>query len=130
MATRIMKRQQALQPDLPHAGRLARRMTFNIAAAVLVYAAIQLWLVIGAVSEGASRFLPHVALGIMVLGVIPAARRIERRWARFAETALPSRQLCQSFRNEALRLWCAAIALPFLWVGAFVGASAAASIVP
>jgi len=85
--------------------------------------------VLSAVSDGATRFLPYVAVGLILVAVVPVARRIEQRWARMAENTLPSRELCKSFRGEALRLWAGAIVLPFLWVGAFVGASAAANII-
>ena len=130
MATRFTSRQSAFPPGgLPDARALSRRMTWHVAAALIVYAGLQLWLVIGAVSDGATRVLPYVAVGLVLVAVVPLARRIEQRWARLAQTALPSRQLSRSYRLEALRLWVAAIVLPFIWVGAFVGASAAASVI-
>ncbi len=130
MATRFTSRQRAFPPgNLPDARSLSRKMTLHVAAALIVYAGLQLWLVLGAVSGGATRFLPYVAIGLILVAVVPLARRIEQRWARMAQDTLPSRELCKSFRNEALRLWVGAVALPFLWVGAFVGASSAASVI-
>lgn len=130
MATRFTSRQRAFPPgNLPDARKLSRRMTLHVAAALIVYAGIQLWLVVSAVSDGANRVLPYVAVGLILFAVVPLARRIEQRWARMAENTLPSRELCKSFRGEALRLWIGAIVLPFLWVGAFVGASAAAGVI-
>ena len=130
MATRFTTRATALPQlsGIPHAGKLARQMTIHIAAAVVVYALVQLWLVIGAVAEGGSRFLPHIGVGLMLIAVVPAARRIERRWADLANSALASRELCQSYRHDAARVWAGAIILPFVWVGAFMGASAAAGV--
>ncbi len=129
MGQRYTVRGRSMPPaGLPGARRLARRMTVHIAAAIVVYAALQLWLVLGAVSGGAPRILPYVAVALLLVAVIPTARRIEARWARLSADTLPSRELSQSFRQDARRLWSAAIVLPFLWVGAFVGASAAAGV--
>jgi hypothetical protein len=130
MATRFTSRSSAYPPgDQPDARALSRRMTWHVAAAMIVYAALQLWLVIGAVAGGGSRVLPYVAVGLVLVAAVPLARMIEQRWARLARTAPPSRQLSRRYRLEALRLWVAAIVLPFVWVGAFVGAGAAAHVI-
>src|SRR3546814_16173354 len=71
-------------PSVPGARSLGRRMTFHAAAALLVFAALQVWLVSSAIAAGAPSAFIVVALVILLALGVPAARITERRWYRSA----------------------------------------------
>lgn len=103
--------------NVPAARSLGRRMTFHAAAALLAFAAMQIWLVSSAVSIGAPSALTIVALVMVLALAVPVARITERRWDRLSRQALASWGLHARFRRDVRRLWLAALALPFVWVG-------------
>jgi len=116
-------------PSVPAARSLGRRMTFHAAAALLVFAALQVWLVSSAIAAGAPSALVIVALVILLALGVPAARITERRWYHLSRQALASWGLHARFRRDVRRLWLAALALPFLWVsGAMAATDALAAI--
>lgn len=102
--------------SVPPARSLGRRMTWHAAAAVVVFAALQIWLVSGAIAAGAPSALTIVSLVVLMALALPVARLTERRWYRLSRQALASWGLHARFRRDVRRLWVAAIALPFLWV--------------
>ena len=97
--------------------RLAQRMSRHLAGAVITFALVQLVLLHLAVSGGAPTALGYGALAMVVLIALPTARRLERRWRDFADTALPSPRLGQLWARDVRRLWLAAIMVPGLWIG-------------
>ena len=99
------------------APRLGHRMTRHAAAAVVVFALAQIWLVSAAIEAGAPRMLGIIALLGLVAFAIPFARRIERRWHRLGQQALPSPALTQRFYRDVRWLWLLAVLLPAAWVG-------------
>ena len=96
---------------------LTRAMSRHAAAAVMVFALLQIALVLAAREAGASPALLYVALAVLVLGAIPSARAFERRWARFGGSALPCPGLVRRFRRDCARLWLAALLVAPAWVG-------------
>lgn len=111
--------------SVPPARSLGRRMTWHAAAAVIVFAALQIWLVSGAIAAGAPSALTIMSLVILMALALPAARATERRWYRLSRQALASWGLHARFRRDVRRLWAVAIALPFLWVNGLTVAIAA-----
>src|SRR3546814_10126044 len=103
-------------PVVPGARGCGRRMTFHAAAALLVFASLQVWLVSSAIAAGAPSAFIVVALVILLALGVPAARITERRWYHLSRQALASWGLHARFRRDVRRLWVAALALPFLWV--------------
>lgn len=101
----------------PSARQLGRRMTINVAAAILVFAIIQIWLVASVVSLGVSTLVAGIALILLVGIAIPGARRLERRWHELSRGALSSHGLHARFRRDIRRLWLAVLMIPMLWVG-------------
>ncbi|KTE21382.1 hypothetical protein ATE67_08815 [Sphingopyxis sp. H050] len=115
--------------SVPPARSLGRRMTVHAAAALIAFAALQIWLVMSAVAAGAPSALIVVALIMLVALALPIARSTERRWYHLSRQALASRGLHQRFRRDTRRLWAAALTLPFLWVsGAMAATDAIAAI--
>ena len=104
-------------------------MTWHAAAALIVFAALQVWLVMSAVSAGAPSMLAVVSLIVVLALALPVARSTERRWYHLSRQALASWGLHARFRRDVRRLWVASITLPFLWVsGAMAATDAIAAI--
>jgi hypothetical protein len=97
-------------------------MTWHAAAALLAFAALQIWLVMSAMAAGASSAF---ALVMLLALAVPVARSTERRWYRLSRQALASWGLHARFRRDVRRLWIAALTLPFLWVSGAMAATAA-----
>ena len=81
--------------SVPPARSLGRRMTVHAAAALIAFAALQVWLVASAVSAGAPSALIIVALIMLVALALPIARMTERRW----QSATPARGLFPTVRR-------------------------------
>lgn len=101
----------------PSARQLGRRMTRHVAAAVLIFAIVQMWLVSSAVAWGMSLVVAGTALVLLVALAIRVARRIERQWHDLSRGALSSHGLHARFRRDVRRLWLAVLTVPMLWVG-------------
>lgn len=100
-------------------------MTLHLAAALVVFAIWQIWLI-----ATASAVLPVTALiltaFILVAAVaVPAARRLDREWSRTVRRELPSLGLTARYRRDVRRLWIAAVLFPPLWIGGAIAAAAA-----
>jgi hypothetical protein len=95
---------------------LARAMSWHASGALMLFAIFQigglLWL-----NGAAGGLAPFIALALVVIGALPLARGIERRWSRLAETALPSEGLLRRFRQDRARLWRLALLVPPMWLG-------------
>ena len=96
-----------------------KRMSDNIAYALLVYTALQIFVTMGALEGKGGSLLPYFALIILVAGIIPACRRFEKRWARLSEEQIHDPQFASWFRRDQIYLWLLAIGLPFLITGVF-----------
>jgi len=98
-----------------------RKMSDNIAYALLVYTALQIGLTIGALKTKGASLLPYFALILLVGAIIPACRRFEQRW-----TSLSAAQACDPalearFRRDRKALWLLAIGLPIFLTVLFRG---------
>jgi hypothetical protein len=96
-----------------------KRMSDNIAWALLVYTALQIFVTMGALHARGSSLLPYFALVILVAAIIPACRRFERRWAKLDDTQVADPAMIGHFRRDRLVLWLLAIGLPFAVTGLF-----------
>ncbi|PZQ22745.1 MAG: hypothetical protein DI569_06705 [Sphingopyxis macrogoltabida] len=115
--------------SVPAARSLGRRMTWHAAAALIVFAVLQVWLVSSAVAAGAPSALSIISLILLIALALPAVRTAERRWYRLSRQALASWGLHARFRRDVRRLWVAALTLPFLWVsGAMLATDAFAAL--
>ena len=96
-----------------------KRMSDNVAYALLVYTGLQIFVTIHALRETGSSALPMLALVALVAGIIPVCRRFERRWEDIGEEAATDPALRPRFARDRAILWLVAIGLPFLLTGLF-----------
>ena len=112
MAQALDKPQDAA---MSHTKRLdwRKRMSDNIAYALLVYTALQIFVTMGALEGKGGSLLPYFALIILVAAIIPACRRFEKRWNRLDDTQAADPEFASYFRRDRMWLWVMAIGLPF-----------------
>lgn len=96
-----------------------KRMSDNIAYALLVYTALQIFVTMGALRGHSSSMLPYLALVILVVAIIPSCRRFERRWNRLSDEQAADPDFAPDFRRDRIVLWLLAVGLPFALTGAF-----------
>ncbi len=96
-----------------------KRMSDHIAYALLVYTGLQIFVTAGALRESGMAFLPYLALVVLIIAIIPACRRFERRWNRLSDEQARDPALASYYRRDRTMLWLLAIGLPFAITGAF-----------
>lgn len=96
-----------------------KRMSDNIAYALLVYTALQIFMTMGALHARGSSLLPYFALVVLVAAIIPACRMFERRWNRLSDTQARDPDFGRYYRRDRLWLWAMAIGLPLVVTGLF-----------
>lgn len=96
-----------------------KRMSDNIAYALLVYTALQIFMTMGALHGKGGSILPYFALVVLVAAIIPACRRFEKRWNRLSDEQAASPDFALCYRRDQAWLWALAIGLPFLLTGVF-----------
>lgn len=102
----------------PGARRLARGMSRHAAGAMLLFAGWQAWLAAGFAHLPGGAALPWAALVLLVIGAIPLARRLERRWYMLAADAFPCPGLVRAYRRDRALVWSLAFIMPPLWLSA------------
>lgn len=113
---------------LERAPALARAMSIHAALALLTFAALQIAGVVLLANRPGGAVLPFIALVALLLLAIPFARRIERRWRRLSDNALPCAALHTCFRRDRWNLWRAALAVPPLWLASYAVVARAAGL--
>jgi len=96
-----------------------KRMSDNIAYALLVYTGLQIFLTMGALQVRSGSLLPYLALVVLVAGIIPACRSFERRWNRLSDEQAADPALAGYYRHDRAWLWILAITLPLALTGLF-----------
>jgi len=110
-----------------HALDWRRKMSDNIAYALLTYTGLQIFVTIGALKSKGTSLLPYLALIILVAAIIPACRRFERRWNILTAGRVDDPALAGLFRRDRMILWAFAIGLPIALTGLFKGLTIAFS---
>lgn len=100
----------------PRARSLGNRMTRHVAAALILFAVAQIWLVVSAIDSGAPRGMMVAALLVLIGLAIPFARWTERRWQSLGQEALPSPALTNRYWRDVGLVWSMAMLVPMLWV--------------
>lgn len=100
-----------------------RRMSDHIAYALLVYTGLQIFITVGALKGQGGSLLPYFALVILVVAIIPACRRFERRWNRLSDAEAADPAFAPRFRHDRLLVWAMAVGLPFVITGMLRGLS-------
>ena len=98
-----------------------RRMSDNVAYALLVYTGLQIWVTMGTLKNGSGSILPYFALIILIAAIIPGCRMFETRWDGLSDSEAANPELRDRFRRDQLLLWVSAIGLPFALTGAYLG---------
>lgn len=96
-----------------------KRMSDNIAFALLVYTGLQIFVTMGALHGQGGSILPYFALIILVAAIIPACRRFEKRWARLSDAQAADPGFVTFYRRDQRWLWAMAVGLPFAVTGLF-----------
>jgi len=90
-----------------------KRMSDNIAYALLAYTALQIFVTMGALHSKGGSLLPYFALALLVAAIIPACRRFEHRWNRLNDDQAADPTFAAAYRRDRTWLWLMAIGLPF-----------------
>jgi hypothetical protein len=98
-----------------------KKMSDNIAYALLAYTTLQIFVTMGAIQGRSESLLPYFALIILVAGIIPACRRFEKRWNRLSDLQAADPDFAGAFRRDRIWLWALALGLPFLITGMLKG---------
>jgi len=91
-----------------------KKMSDNIAYALLVYTALQIFVTMGSLGVKGGSLLPYAALILLVAGIIPACRRFEARWNRLSDEQAADPEFASYFRRDRIWLWILALGLPFV----------------
>lgn len=94
------------------AGDWRRRMSNNIAYALLVYTALQIFMTVGSLHAEGGSLLPYAVLVILVVAIIPACRSFEKSWNRLSDAQAHDPAWADRFARDRKLLWLMAIGLP------------------
>lgn len=112
-------------PGVPgHSARYwHRRMSNNIAAALVLFTGLQIFVISTVVASGATSLLYHLGIALLIAAVVPACRTMERRWEVQSQRESSAMGIAERFRLDQLKLWGTALFLPLIWipVGALTG---------
>lgn len=101
-----------------------RKMSDNVAYALLAYTALQIFVTMGALKSGSGSILPYFALIVLVAAIIPGCRMFEKRWESLSDGQAANPELRDRFRRDQIVLWLCAIGLPVALTALFKGISA------
>ena len=96
-----------------------RRMSDNIAYALLIYTGLQIFVTVHALKSGSASMLPYIALVVLVAAIIPACRLFEARWMGISDEAAADPSFRGAYRRDQALLWLLAIGLPFALTALF-----------
>ena len=101
-----------------------KKMSDNVAYALLIYTGLQIWVTMGTLKTGSGSVLPYLALIVLVAAIIPGCRMFEKRWEGLSDSEAANPELRDRFRRDQIVLWLAAIGLPFALTALFLGIAA------
>jgi hypothetical protein len=90
----------------------AKRMSDNIAIAMIVYTLMLIFMVTPALDSKGMSIFPYFLLVFLVALAIPFGHGLERRWQELDNSELSSNGLNLRFNFDRIKLWVAAIGLP------------------
>jgi len=96
-----------------------KSMSDNVAYALLVYTALQIFVTVHAMKDGTKSVLPYFALVVLIAGIIPACRWFERRWRDLSDEDASDMAFAGAYRRDIMGLWILAIGLPFALTGLY-----------
>jgi hypothetical protein len=101
-----------------------RRMSDNVAYALLTYTGLQIFVTMGTLKNGSGSILPYFALIVLVAAIIPGCRMFEKRWDSLTDLDAANPELRDRFRRDQVLLWLCAIGLPLALTGLFLAIAA------
>ena len=101
-----------------------RKMSDNVAYALLVYTGLQIFVTMGQLKNGSGSILPYFALIVLIGAIIPGCRMFEKRWDGLSDSSAANPELRGRFVRDQIILWLCAIGLPLLLTGAYLGVTA------
>ena len=116
---KVWKQTSVIRPAAAKPLDWRKRMSDNIAYALLVYTGLQIFVTMGALESKGASLLPYFALVILVAAIIPACRMFERRWNRLNDLQAADPAFARFYRHDRMWLWALAIGLPFVVTGLF-----------
>ncbi len=96
-----------------------KKMSDNVAWALLVYTAMQIFVTVKAIKGEGASILPYLALVVLVAGIIPACRAFEKRWEYLDNTQAADLSYKSAFNRDRAVLWILAIFLPLALTGLY-----------
>lgn len=111
--TQIWSRESVPVSHRRHQLDWRKRMSDNVAYALVVYTTINIFATVGAMKETGMKSLALLALVALVGAIIPACRWFERRWRDLSDEAAADPELSGDFRRDQIILWLLAVGLPF-----------------
>jgi len=91
-----------------------KRMSDHVAAALLVYTGLHIFVTMQVLNGHHGSILPYFGLVFLVAAIIPACRLFEKRWERLAASSESDDELGQQFSRDLVALWLSALGLPLL----------------
>jgi hypothetical protein len=101
-----------------------RKMSDNVAYALLVYTGLQIFVTMTVLKTGHGSALPYLALVVLIAAIIPACRLFEKRWEALSDNEAANPEFADRFKRDRLVLWLCAIGLPLALTGVFLGIEA------
>ena len=92
----------------------SKRMSDHVAAGLLVYTGLHIFVTMHMISTRHGSILPYFGLVFLVAAIIPACRMFERRWEVLSVSGKDEAELQRLFNRDRIVLWLAAIGLPLL----------------
>lgn len=121
MAKALPDREMPLRPSAAARPRdWRKRMSDNIAFALLVYTGLQIFVTMHAIADVArGSTLPYLSLVVLVAAIIPGCRKFEKRWEAVDDAHAADPALAPVYRRDQALLWVLAIGLPFALTALF-----------
>ena len=91
-----------------------RRMSDNVAYALWLYTALQIFMTLAVLKGPGSSILPYLALVMLIVAVLPGFRALEKRWEALSDEQAVNPALEPAYRRDKRLVWGLAIGLPFL----------------
>ena len=77
-----------------------KKMSDNVAYALLVYTGLQIFVTMSALKTGNGSILPYLGLIVLVAGIIPGCRMFEKRWDWLSDSEASNPELRDRFRKD------------------------------
>ena len=91
----------------------SKQMSNHVAYALVIYTMLLIWRVTPTMETDGTSIFPYFLLVLFVAAVIPSAHGLEKRWQKLQESDLGDGGLDTRFAMDRVKLWVAAILIPF-----------------